>query len=139
MRVNLDDGGEVSPYLTPMIDCVFLLLIFFLVATTMKRPEHELKVELPPPAVAARPSDDRAPLTIGVDQAGLFYLGATPVGQAEIAARLRALGETEPDRHLRITVDRRAPSQSLVQLLDLCAFEGLRNYAIHTENRRPKE
>lgn len=139
MRVNLDDGGEVSPDLTPMIDCVFLLLIFFLVATTMKKPEQELKVELPPPAVSARPSDDRSPLVIGIDAQGVFHVGATPVGQAELVATLRETGASDPERHVRITVDRRAPSQHLVQVLDLCAFEGLENCGVHTETRRTRE
>ena len=134
MRLHLEDE-DVGLDLTPMIDCVFLLLIFFLVATTMKKPEEELKVELPFPAAAARPVVDRTPLVVGIDAGGNFYLSGRPAGQREVHDTLREIGSTDPERHIRITADRRAPSGALVQVLDLCAFEGLKNYGVHTASR----
>ena len=40
MRINLDDDHIIGIEMGPLIDCVFLLLIFFLVATTLKKPEE---------------------------------------------------------------------------------------------------
>ena len=40
MRLDMDDGDDIGVDMGPLIDCVFLLLIFFLVSTTMKKPER---------------------------------------------------------------------------------------------------
>lgn len=135
MRLDLDDGGDIALDMGPLIDCVFLLLIFFLVSTTMKKPEQEIPVELPDPAVSAVASAAMNVQILVVDAAGDFYWGATPVGQQELHDHIREWGETTPDNPLRIRVDRNAPSRFLVQVMDLCAYEGLTNYSIHTQDR----
>jgi len=134
MRLDLDDGGDIGLDMGPMIDCVFLLLIFFLVSTTMKKPEMEIAVELPEPAISAQPNAERESTVIAIDQDGVFYVSGVPVGQSELHRRLRDIGQADPLAHVRIDVDRRAPSRFLVQVMDLCAFEGLKNYALHTQS-----
>lgn len=135
MRLDLDDGDDITVDMGPLIDCVFLLLIFFLVSTTMKKPEQEIPVNLPDPAISAIPSAAMNVQLLVVDAEGNFYWGATPVGQQELRNQIKQWGETHPDSHLRIRVDRNTPSRFLVQVMDLCAYEGLTNYAIHTQDR----
>ena len=132
MQLNLDDGDDITVDMGPLIDCVFLLLIFFLVSTTMKKPEPEIPVELPGPALAAveRPSAQVQNLT--VDAAGQFFWSGIPVGQQELHGKVRDFAVATPDAPLRIKIDRNAPSRYLVQVIDLCAYEGLTNYAINT-------
>lgn len=134
MRVDMDDGNELAVDMGPLIDCVFLLLIFFLVSSTMKKPETEMPVDLPEPAISAGMNADMTPTLITIDQPGQFYMGGIPIGQSELHRRLRTIGETDPDMHIRIDVDREAPSHRLVQLLDLCTFESLSNVALHTRS-----
>ncbi len=136
MRVNTDQDNDAALEIAPLIDIVFLLLIFFLVATVMKKPEEELKVELPPPAITAGLAADRDTLKLGIDAEGVLYIGATAHGQASIHDQLRQVAAENPHRHIRLEVDRNAPAGRLVQLLDLMAYEGLRNYGIHTQERR---
>lgn len=136
MRLNLDDGDDVTVDMGPLIDCVFLLLIFFLVSTTMKKSEQEIPVDLPEPAISAVASTAMNVHLLVVDAKGDFFWGSTPIGQKELHDRLKEWGETDPTRHLRIRVDRNAPSRFLVQVMDLCAYEGLKNYAIHTQDQR---
>jgi len=52
MRVRLEDDEQVEVQMAPLIDCVFLLLIFFLVATTLKKIDKELPLDLPEAAAA---------------------------------------------------------------------------------------
>jgi biopolymer transport protein ExbD len=151
MRVKLDDDLPPGIDLAPLIDCVFLLLIFFLVATTLKREvieaqqrsiqEHiqmeiqeQLKVELPEPAVAAKPVITSGSTRITINASGDFFFENNPISTAELHVKLRDLALTNPNHHIIIDIDRFSESQYLIQLLDLCAFEGLSNYGIHTKD-----
>ncbi len=152
MRVNLDDNHIIGIEMGPLIDCVFLLLIFFLVATTLKKPEEtqqplqveeqpqeeiieEIDIELPEPAISAGPATETGPLVIAIDAKGQFFFGGSSVGIRELHSRLRQYSSDGPDRHIRIDVDRYSESQYLIQVLDLCAYEGLTNYGIHTQSK----
>ncbi len=134
MRLDLEDGDDITVDMGPLIDCVFLLLIFFLVSTTMKKPEQEIPVDLPDPAISAVASPAMQVQNVVVDVDGNFYWGAKPIGQQELHKQISEWAEADPDAHLRIRVDRNTPSRFLVQLVDLCTYEGLTNYAIHTRD-----
>ena len=155
MRVKLDDELPLGIDLAPLIDCVFLLLIFFLVATTLKREvieaqqrsmqellqmeiQEQLKVELPEPAVAAKPVITSGSTRITINATGDFFIDSSPTGQAELHQKIREISLDNPGHHLIIDIDRHAESQFLIQLLDLCAFEGLENYGIHTTDTEQK-
>jgi len=115
---------------------VFLLLIFFLVSSQMKKVEKELPVDLPEAAAAINVKASADMLVIGIDAAGRYHLGAEPVSREALRTRLQSAAAT-PGQRVRIDVDRAAPSQSLVHILDECHFNGLRA-ALNTrvENRR---
>jgi biopolymer transport protein ExbD len=135
MRINTDDDDDISVDMGPLIDCVFLLLIFFLVSTTMKKPEQEIPVELPEPALSSTAMSSANVQNLAVDAEGRFFWGETPIGQQELQERLREFAAADPAARLRIRVDRNASSRHLVQVLDLCAYEGLKNYGLHTQDR----
>ena len=54
MRIDIQEDDGIEVQMAPLIDCVFLLLIFFLVATTLKKIEKEVPLELPDAKLAAR-------------------------------------------------------------------------------------
>lgn len=135
MRLDTDDDDDIGVDMAPLIDCVFLLLIFFLVSTTMKKPEREIPVELPAPALSASATSSVNLQTLTIDAEGKFFWGETPVGQRELQEKIREYAALDPAARLRIRVDRNASSRFLVQVLDLCAYEGLTNYGLHTQDR----
>lgn len=135
MRVVLEDEDDVAVQMAPLIDCVFLLLIFFLVATTLKKIEKELPLELPEAAASVgRQLEDQMTI-ISIDREGNFYLGSEPVGQAYLWDKLRELGRTAPEHRIRIDADREAPLWAAVQILDMCNFENLHNVGIKTKQQ----
>lgn len=78
MRLSLfnnEDEPEVS--MSPLIDCVFLLLIFFLVSTMTKVKNRDISVDLPTSesAIKLKPDDKQA--IVGLDAEGNFLLGRT--------------------------------------------------------------
>ena len=138
MRINLGEDEQPEIGLIALIDCIFFLLMFFMVATSFKqqvgeRPQKELPVVLP----AAQMSLDRAsagapPLAIGVDKEGKLYLDGTRVSVQGLHDRLRQEAASDPGRRIRIDGDENARYQDIVHVLDLCQFEGFTKISMHT-------
>ena len=133
MRVKFEDDEAVEVQMAPLIDCVFLLLIFFLVATTLKKIDKELPLDLPQAAASVSKQVAANMTIISIDRDGNFYLGSDPVGQGYLAKKLREVAAEDPNRRVRIDADRDAPLWAAVQIFDICNFENLKNVGIKTK------
>ena len=132
MRIKRQEEEAFEIPLIPMIDCMLVIIIFFLVATTMKDKEKELPLELPDSAAAFSTAQDPGIFIIGVDKAGQVYLGDEPVSTERLHQRLQDLAKANPRQRIRIDGDRNVIFQHIVRIVDLCQFEGLSNVGIHT-------
>ena len=118
--------------LTPLIDVVFLLLIFFMVSTTFDT-TSQLKINLP----EARENNSQKPpqkLTLLIDSNGKFYLDARELGDsrgATLEAALQRVLEGNP-RPVVIQSDAASPAQSLVTAMDVVSRLGLPQVSIAT-------
>lgn len=134
MQIDLQEDESIEVQMAPLIDCVFLLLIFFLVATTLKKIERELPLELPEAELAAREVQQSDILTVSVDREGNLYLGADPATSGMVFDRFKAAAAEDPDQVVRINADRLSPWESILQVLELAKFEGLTNVRPGTKN-----
>ena len=137
MRIDLgaDEPPEIG--LIALIDCIFFLLMFFMIATSFKQPDAEKQMELPVVLPAAQMSLDRASaapvaLAIGVDREGKLYVDGKQVTVQQLHDRLKAEAAANPARPIRIDGDEMARYQDIVHVLDLCQFEGFTKIAMHT-------
>jgi biopolymer transport protein ExbD len=138
MRIELGEDEQPEIGLIALIDCIFFLLMFFMLATSFKqtigeKPPKELPVTLP----AAQMSLDRAaaaptPLVIGIDKLGKLYVDGHPVSVQGLHDRLRREATNNPDRPVRIDGDEMARYQDIVHVLDLCQFEGFTRISMRT-------
>lgn len=119
--MNLRSAKKQSPEvnLTPLIDVVFLLLIFFMVSTTFDR-DAQLIIDLPEASVEPVEATEE-PIEIAIDSHGRFYVGGKQLVNTQIKsikhALLKAAGErTEPT--LVISADAQTPHQAVVTVLD---------------------
>ncbi len=134
MRARIDENDDITVDMAPLIDCVFLLLIFFLVATTLKKLDRELPVELPDAAMALDVKLDGGTLVLGVDRQGQVYMGGQLVLVQQLHETLEELGRTNPEARVRIDADRLTPYQDVLHLVDQCAFFGLRQVGFHVRD-----
>ena len=138
MRIAIDEDEAPEINLIALIDCIFFLLMFFMVATSFRhqedgKPQEALAIDLPRSAVSlSRAAAAADPLVIGVDLKGGVYWGRTPVTTTELRERLHAEAVRDPGRPVRIDGDTQVPYQEIVHLLDLCQFEGLTHVAMRT-------
>ena len=137
MRIELgaDEPPEIG--LIALIDCIFFLLMFFMIATSFKQPDAGKQMELPVVLPAAQMSLDRASaapvaLAIGVDREGKLYVDGKQVTVQHLHDRLKAEAAANPARPIRIDGDEMARYQDIVHVLDLCQFEGFTKIAMHT-------
>ncbi len=119
--------------LTPMVDIVFQLLIFFMVATTMER-NPQLRVDLPQASSAtAEPSID---LVITIDRKGNIYADEKKVSWKALSSKLKSLAARKPDALIVIRADSQVPHGRVVKVMDLASSYGLKRLAIATRYRR---
>jgi biopolymer transport protein ExbD len=139
MRIDLGDDEVPEIGLIALIDCIFFLLMFFMVATSFKQQDTQRRTkDLPimlPTATAtlvARQAPPLAPLVIGVDARGGLSIDGQATSLQALHDRLRAEAAAQPARPVRIDGDRRTAYQHIVHVLDLCQFEGLTQVAMRT-------
>lgn len=139
MAIRHEAEEPLDIQLTSLIDCVFLLLIFFLVSSQMKKIEKELPITLPTAnathEVKAAPDlvtvSVLAPRTADLSEP-VFYINGVAVGSDSLRTSLRKAAEENPNRKIRINGDINAPFRLIVQVLDTCQGEGLTVVGINT-------
>lgn len=117
--------------MAPLIDCVFLLLIFFLVATTLKKLDRQLPVDLPPALQAAEVATAPETLIIGVDVEGQTWLNGAVATTGVLMRQLDEVAASESDRPIRIDADRSVPFEHVVKVLEALNVRSLSNVAVH--------
>lgn len=132
MAVRYEEEEKPEVQLTSMMDCIFLMLIFFLVSSQLKKIEKEIPMELPVSDVARDVKATPDLVTVSVDSRGDLYVNSKPVGPAGLRNALRAAVAEKPGRRIRIAGDIFAPFRSIVQVLDTCQQEKLTVIGIHT-------
>ena len=132
MAVKFGEEEPVEIQMTSLIDCVFLLLIFFLVSSQMKKVEKELPIELPQANATRQVKAVPDLTTVSVDKLGALYVNSLPVGAEGLHAKLREAAREQPGLRIRINGDVFAPFRSIVQVLDACQGEGLTVVGINT-------
>ena len=73
MRIRKKDDDDVTLEMSPLIDCVFLLLIFFLITTMMKKLEKQIPIEVPDPDVTISERMDARRVILAIGKDGSYY------------------------------------------------------------------
>jgi biopolymer transport protein ExbD len=123
--------GEFGLQIAPMLDVMFVLLMFFMVMAGQQVKEAELGVSVPG---SGQPSTTaKTPVTIRVAPDGVVTFNDTPVDSREdremprLRARLKALIEAFSEQSVIIRPNDRAPYQRVVDVLNACGAERVKN------------
>jgi len=133
--VKIDDGeagDDLVLNLTPLIDVVFLLLVFFMLTTTFLDPERELDIDLPQAESGAPLEEEDLELVINVFADGRITLAGDAIEPAVLKARLEAAAQRDPDTPVTIRGDRRVEHGDIVGVMDACGLAGLYNLSVGT-------
>ncbi|HAR67189.1 MAG TPA: biopolymer transporter ExbD [Lentisphaeria bacterium] len=132
MGIPRDDDERAEVSLSPLIDCVFLLLIFFLVSTMTRKEQRDIDIVLPESVSAEKqlPRDEH--LVIGLDREGAVCRDGQQTSLNQLHAELREIALRNPDQVIRLDADQATPVHKVVEILDLCQFNALSNVGIRT-------
>lgn len=135
MAISVRKGKALEGLtLTPLIDVVFLLLIFFLVATKFAEQERELPVNLPDASEAqpliAKPRE----LFINIDQNGRYYVSGQILSLAELQEVLSDAWASNPANvSVVVRADERCRLRAVVAAMNACKKANIDDYRLATQ------
>jgi len=139
MRIQEEEEDYLEIPLASLMDAMFILIIFFVVTTTMKKVHRELPLELPPSAVAVSRVSSTEVLVLSVDSEGNKYVNSEPVTTTGLLDSLREAALVDPNRRVRIDADRDTRYSAIVEVIEAAHFQGLKNVGFRTRNPDTKK
>ena len=145
MKFATPVAEEVSINLTPLIDIVFLLLIFFMISTTFQR-ETELEIALPEASAKTQALGVVSAAVLEIDSNGLYRLGTRADGKssemisvnpARLSETLRGISTKHGTTTLIIKADAKTSHQAVVRALDAAQKAGLKKIKFAAEITPP--
>ena len=115
MKFDFDEDINID--LTPLIDVIFILLIFFIMTTTFSKPV--IDVLLPASKTAEKAGSETKEIVITVSNKGDIYYGENIISANELEKILK----DNPDKILNMFIDKTAPFQSFVHIVDIAKKE----------------
>lgn len=112
---------------TPLVDVVLVLLVVLMVTATYLA-SKAIPVDLP---AAATGEANAAPLSVSVDKGGQLFLDGTALDEAELARRVRARRNQDPELRAVIAADGSVSHRLVVRVIDLLRRENVIRFAIN--------
>ncbi len=132
MPAKIKKGTSGSIDMTPMIDVVFQLMIFFLVATKLDEAEREFPVALPT-ATEAKPFTSKPQeLFINIERTGRYFVAGRFLSIEELERVIRQAAANNPTQTVRIRADQESQTKFLVAAINTIIKAGIRDYRIDT-------
>jgi biopolymer transport protein ExbD len=134
MSVRIDKGRLGSGLeLTPMIDVVFLLMIFFLVASKLDEADRSIDVILPQASAAKPLTSKPREFVINIDREGNYFAGARPERLEDLQQLLRQSAADNPQRQTVIVrADENTAHKFVVGAMDACVQAGIEDYQVQS-------
>ena len=119
------DNIDVSP----LIDMVFILLIFFMVTTTFVK---DMKLDLNRPSAASASKASSKVVRVYIDKNNEIYIDNQPVKLWAVQSKLRDLLRGNNEKSVLIVSDTTIPVESLIDVVDECRMSGAKDVAVST-------
>ena len=133
MTVQIKNKGDAlgAINMTPMIDCVFLLLIFFLVATKFEEAERDMNVVLPSASEAMPMTAKPKELFINVLRSGQVVIAGQALSEDQLLGALQQASANNPGRQaVIIRADRHCEWEHVMSVMNSCNKAGLHDYKV---------
>ena len=137
MRLPLDNKESDGPNLTPVIDIVFLLLIFFLVATRLNQEELTASINLAE-ILEAQPLTAGVPeLIVNIDKDGKYIISGKTINEPTLAKKLKKEHNSNPQRKVQIRADQDVKFRYPLTVMGICKANEIEYSCTVLEKKKP--
>ena len=137
MKFSNREPEPASMQLAPMIDIVFLLLIFFIVTWQYTRSETELSVSVPTAEEGVQKNRSRGEIIINILADGSLKVEGGNVDLIQLREKLTAVAKQFKNQPVRIRGDGSVNYQRIVEVIDTCQKSGIWNISFATQRPEP--
>lgn len=130
MKIDVPELKDEDFDLTPMIDIIFLLIIFFMVVAA--EITQKIEVEIPTADKAKVPDETQNRMEVSVEDDGTTYVGLVKVDMEELGRRVRKSNETMPGFKVYVRADVNSAHQHIQSVMSTCAQNGVVNIIFAT-------
>jgi len=123
--------------LAPMIDIVFLLLIFFIVTWQFSRSETEMKISVPSSEEGADPKRVLGEIIVNVRKDGEVVVEGRALTRSQLYDKLKRIAGVHKNQPIRLRGDSDCTYQMIVEVIDICRRAGIWNISFATQKKRP--
>ncbi|MFT5684030.1 MAG: biopolymer transport protein ExbD [Myxococcota bacterium] len=116
--------------ISPLIDVVFILLIFFMVSTTFVK---DTKLDLERPGAQSATRASAKAVRVYIDRTGSIYMDSVPVRPWMVQSRVREGLAGGTAESVLVITDRRVPAETLIDVVDQCRLAGAGDVGVVTD------
>ena len=128
-RRHIEDDAEIN--ITPMLDIVFIMLIFFIVTTSFVK-EKGLEVSRPSSSPPKEVQQDKGPIVVRIDASSLISIKGRVLEQRAVEANLEREKAEKPNSPLIIAAHPEGDTEALVTVLDAARAVGIESVSVAT-------
>jgi biopolymer transport protein ExbD len=129
---DLFTGRDKSPDMTPMIDMVFLLLVFFLLTSVFKIPAVETELPSSSQAAVVKPEE----FVISVKSDGKIFLNESEVSEDGLVVMLERIVLADSEKNIFIASDRDVSFERIIEVMDIAKKAGAESVSFLTEDEK---
>lgn len=127
-RDNHEDEGQID--ISPLIDMVFILLIFFMVTTTFVK---DMKLELDRPSAASASAASTKSIRVFIDSLGDIYVDNQPVRIYSLQSKLRDMLRVSTNKTVLVVTDETVAAKLVLEVVDQSRLAGASDVGVATE------
>jgi biopolymer transport protein ExbD len=130
MRYRNQTEEEAQIDISPLIDMVFILLIFFMVTTTFVK---DMKLDLERPSAASGVSASAKAIRVFIDIQGDVYVDNQQVRIYSLQSKLRDMLRVSTDKSVLVVTDENVPAKTVLRVVDQSKLSGATDVGVATE------
>ena len=128
LRARPEQKSDID--ISPLIDMVFILLIFFMVSTTFVK---DMKIDIERPGAGSAQSASSKALRVSIDSGANIYIDGNPVRPWMVQSRVRDYLDSAGAGQVLVITDRRVAADRLIEVVDQCRLAGAKDVGVATE------